>query len=477
MSSFRCGLVAGLIAAVALTVEAQEPKGDLVWGANGHPLVSYPGTTIEQQLDYLKDLGMTSYRVDIGGVHKAAGLAKLVQAAKPRGIEILPVIAPGLNLDKETPEVLYARAYELAVSLVSKFKEDIRVWELGNELENYAIIKPCEIRDDGVQYNCAWGPAGGVGPLEYYGPRWAKVSAVLKGLSDGTTAVDPTIRKAMGTAGWGHTGAFTRMQQDGIRWDISVWHMYGEDPESAFKVLAGFNRPIWVTEFNNPGGGQRGEQEQARGLAFAMTRLRQLRRAYNVEAAHVYELMDETYWAPSFEAVMGLVRLEKSDTGAWRPGAPKPAYATVKKLIADGDVASPRSKDCHLNAYNRLDSLHSMRLSYIYCLVLERPPDGGGFQSWMATLNSGAPISRVLISMLDSDEFYTRHRLAGRDNAEIVSLMYRVLLDREPDGVGLANYAAQLAARSLHLSQVQASIIASSEFRARHPLLAFEASQ
>ena len=111
------------------------------------------------------------------------------------------------------------------------------------------------MRDDGVQYNCAWGPAGGVGPLEYYGPRWRKVSAVLKGLSDGTTAVDPAIRKAMGTAGWGHLGAFARMQQDGIRWDISVWHMYGSDPEWAFKTLAGFKRPIWVTEFNHPGAG------------------------------------------------------------------------------------------------------------------------------------------------------------------------------------------------------------------------------
>ena len=26
-----------------------------------------------------------------------------------------------------------------------------------------------------------------------------------------------------------------RMAQDGIRWDISVWHMYGSDPEWAFR--------------------------------------------------------------------------------------------------------------------------------------------------------------------------------------------------------------------------------------------------
>ena len=66
------------------------------------------------------------------------------------------------------------------------------------------------MQDDGKQYDCAWGPAGGVGPLEYYGPRWQKVSAVLKGLSEGAAAADPAVLKAMGTAGWGHLGAFER---------------------------------------------------------------------------------------------------------------------------------------------------------------------------------------------------------------------------------------------------------------------------
>ena len=31
-------------------------------------------------------------------------------------------------------------------------------------METYAILKPCERQDDGVQYNCAWGLAGGVKP-------------------------------------------------------------------------------------------------------------------------------------------------------------------------------------------------------------------------------------------------------------------------------------------------------------------------
>jgi len=461
-----------LAGAAVVWASAGEARAvDLKWGVNGHPLLSYPGTTIEQQLDYVKGLGMTSYRVDIGRLDQVPRFAQLVRAAKARGIEILPVVVPALDLDKLAAEDLYAKAYQLAVGLVSRFKDDIRVWELGNELENYAIIRPCEMQDDGVQYNCAWGPAGGVGPLEYYGPRWAKVSAVLKGLSDATTAVDPAIRKAIGTAGWGHTGAFTRMQQDGIRWDISVWHMYGADPEWAFKTLATFKRPIWVTEFNNPFGGQRSAKEQADGLVRTMARLRQLQRAYNVEAAYVYELMDEPYWAPNFEAYMGLVTLTKDERGHWMPGERKPAYAAVRHMIAQANPITGTASDCHLNPHNRLEAPVSMQISYSYCLLLQRPVDGHGFNGWKRASEGGMPIADVLLSMLSSEEFNLKHGVARMGSAEFARLLYRLLLGREADAAGLASYVTQLESGSMSRVDAQRSIIHSGEFRARHPLL------
>ena len=222
-------------------------SASIIWGANGHPFNAYPGISIDEQLDYLADLGMKSYRVNIAHAERADELAQLIAAAKARGITILPTITPDLSLDKETPKALYDEAYKLAAGFASRFKNDIRVWELGNEMENYALIKPCERRDDGTKYPCDWGIAGGTGRLDYYGPRWAKVSAVLKGLSDGVVSVDPTIRKAIGTAGWGHLGAFQRMKEDGIRWDISVWHAYGQDPEWGFKA----SRPT-TTRYGSP---------------------------------------------------------------------------------------------------------------------------------------------------------------------------------------------------------------------------------
>lgn len=306
----------------------------MLWGVNGHPVTAYSGISIPDQLDLVKQLGLTSYRVDIPDIAAADRLEELVTEGRKRGITILPVITPRVDLAALSEDQLYNHARALALALGLRFKDEIRVFELGNEMENFAIIQPCEQRDDGTQYPCEWGPAGGVTALEYYGPRWAKVSAVLRGLSDGMVDADPTIRKAMGTAGWGHTGAFERMRADGITWDISVWHMYGGDSEWAFKLLAAYDRPIWITEFNHPGGSQKDAQEQAEGLAHWMKWLDEMRARYPIEAAHIYELLDETYWQPSFEAYMGLVELKGSHEEGWRLGGPKPAFEVVRRFIA-----------------------------------------------------------------------------------------------------------------------------------------------
>ena len=187
---------------------------------------------------------------------------------------------------------------------------------------------------NGKQYNCKWGPAGGLRPLDYEPKRWARVSATLKGMSDGAILADPTARKAMGTAGWGHMGAFSLMRRDRINWDVSVWHVYRFKEESYLQKLAKFNRPIWITEFNNPNGSQKSEQIQARGLAKIIRNFKSWGKKYNIEAAHVYELMDESYWAPDFEGYMGLVRMERAGKKSWRAGRPKAAYHMLKQLIS-----------------------------------------------------------------------------------------------------------------------------------------------
>lgn len=444
-------------------------SADILWGVNGHPFTAYPGVGFEQQLNYLRDLGITSYRVNISGLSDADRLAELVLEGKRRGISILPVITPGgLDLDQDSTETLYQQAHDLAAEFGTRFKADIRVWELGNEMENDAIIKPCEKRDDGTEYPCAWGPAGGLGALDYYGPRWAKVSAVLKGLSDGMTKADPTIRKAIGTAGWGHTGAFERMRQDGIAWDITVWHMYGEDPEWAFETLATYDRPIWVTEFNNPYGSQRSEQQQAEGLKKSMVRLRQLQQKYRVEAAHIYELLDEPYWAPNFEAFMGLVRVNGSAAAGWKAGEPKPAYDTVRQLIRGQRPTALPTRDCDLEAM-RTAEVPVRQASFGYCLMLGRNGSIDEVQHWAGELDSGkASYVDMLTSLLRSDEFNERYGTYGMSDRAYVNFLYLLLVGRAADGYGLDSYAKQMREGTLARDYVALGMITSSEFAARH---------
>ncbi|MDW9551114.1 DUF4214 domain-containing protein [Sinorhizobium meliloti] len=459
-----------IIAAGLLLTTAAATAADILWGANGHPITAYPGVTIEQQLDFLRHLGMKSYRVDISDTGKVRELAALVKEGKSRGIEILPVITPGnIDLDKDSAEELSKKSRALAVALGSRFKDDIRVWELGNEMENYAIIKPCEKRDDGSQYSCEWGLAGGVGALDYYGPRWAKVSAVLKGLSDGMMDVDPKIRKAIGTAGWGHVGAFERMKQDGIKWDISVWHMYGQDPEWAFKELARYGHPIWVTEFNNPLGSQRSEEQQADGLKRSMMRLRELQAQYKVEAAHIYELLDETYWAPSFEAHMGLVRLTTKGDGGWAVGEPKPAYAAVREIIL-GKHSSPRpTRDCEIAEGKVSDPLPVRQARFAYCLVLGHRRDAEAIERWTQALEKGEmSVTEMMLSLMRSHEFRQRFALFGLTDRAYISFLYLLFVGRLPDPYGLDSYARDLSAGTMTREQVALGMMLSNEFQTKY---------
>ncbi|ESX98108.1 DUF4214 domain-containing protein [Mesorhizobium sp. LNJC405B00] len=456
-------------AAVFLVATAAPACADVLWGVNGHPITAYPGIAIEKQLDFIKDLGLKSYRVNVTGEDDANVLAELVGAGKARGIEILPVLTPAIDLDKDSPDEIHAKTRKLAIALGTRFKADIRVWELGNELENFAIIKPCENRDDGSKYPCGWGPGAGTGALDYYGPRWVKVSAALKGLSEGMTRADPGIRKAIGTAGWGHTGAFARMKEDGIVWDISVWHMYGDDPEWAFREISGYGKPIWVTEFNNPYGSQRSERQQADGIKQTMARLRQLGEKYKVESAQIYELFDETYWAPSFEANMGLVRLIAASDGKWRIGEPKPAYKTVRDFTRGPQPLPKPNRECDPESTAANKSEYVRQAAFAYCLVLRHESDGASLDRWSAALESGeSTLAGIIIEMMRTDDFETRYATIGLTDRAYISFLYLLLLDRPADDYGMETYARQLRAGTMRREDVALGIINSSEFNAKH---------
>jgi hypothetical protein len=458
-AAFRAAVV--MLALQAAPAAAQQQE-DLIWGVTGHPLVSYPGVSIDDQILRVWELGMRSYRVDVTSMAQADKLAELIAKGRERNVDILPVLVPTLDMDKMEPEALYRAAFEFASFFVKRFRNDIRVWELGNELETYAIIRPCEMQHDGKQYSCGWGPAGGGTPLEYYGPRWRKVSGVLKGMSDATKAIDPTARRAIGTAGWGRYGAYERMRQDGIEWDITVWHTFSPDLESQLLRVASYGKPIWITEFNHPKGSHDSAVAQAAGLEKMMIELRALRQRFKIEAAHVYELLDETYWAPHYEGSMGLVYLAKDEgNNTWHDDGAKPAHCTVRTMIKGGwrmgDKSRPPQKQvwfpaptptrsCNLCALDPRDAAPETGVRYASCLALGRQLEGNMLASWSARLRKGELTPDQMLEQMILTRVKEIESVRGGEmtNQAFVTFLYRLLLDHDPDGHGLGQYTAAI---------------------------------
>lgn len=342
--SRRAVLAGGACAAIGASWPARAVPGDaavgdgaaasdLIWGVNGHPFTAYPGVSFEEQLALVEKLSMRWYRVNLHADHTTADFETLLGLAQARGITLLPILEPEGDFDTDDAETIRALAYDHGRAMARRFAGRVPVWELSNELESYAIIQPCEMRDDGTRYPCEWGPAGGVDALDYVGARWAKVSATLDGLSRGVADGDPSARRAAGAAGWGHLGMFERLVADGVAWDITVWHDYQGVSDEYLGVLAGYGKPIWLTEFNAGSGGFASLEDNARMLGERMAYYHARRARFGIEAAFVYELLDETYWGDDFEARMGLFTLVEDGAGGWRVGPSKPAAAAVRDAI------------------------------------------------------------------------------------------------------------------------------------------------
>jgi hypothetical protein len=201
-----------------------------------------------------------------------------------------------------------------------------------------------------------------------------------------------------------------------------------------------------------------------------MARLRELRAAYKVEAVQLYELLDEPYWAPDFEAFMGLVRVGKEGQ-RWTVSGTKPAYCVVKTVAGSGrDATDDELRGCHVCLASPTGKSPQDKTRYGYCLLLGRSPDGQGLRDWSAALEKGGQVDDMLLSMLQSDEFGRRFKVGEIGRDDYVNLVYRLLLGREPDGQGRSDYVAALQAGRTSQLDIVRSLIRSDEFRARHPV-------
>jgi len=188
-----------------------------------------------------------------------------------------------------------------------------------------------------------------------------------------------------------------------------------------------------------------------------------------VEAAHIYELLDETYWAPSFEASMGLVRLVPAPEGKWRTGEPKPAYETVRDITRGSRPAPKPVRECDPETIAQDRSTYSRQASFAYCLVLGHDGDTAGLDHWSEALQSGdKTVAGMVIDLMRSQEFQAKYATIGLTDRAYVGFTYMLLLNRFADGAGLESYARQLRAGGMTRDDVALGIAQSSEFQSKH---------
>jgi hypothetical protein len=255
-------------------------NAELQLGVTGHPFVQegYKDISIEEQLAKVQELGIKWYRTDWYGW--AADNARMpmvkefIRQAESRGISVLPVIISPADLSKERMEDIYKKSFEFAQALAKAYGDSIRVWELGNELDNFAIVRKGEITVDGEMWK--HGVPDGSEPGFYEKSRYQKALAMLRGLSDGVRAVDNNAMTII-NATYLHYGFLDLLMKDGLQFDVVGWHWYSDMGDltgsvgnvNLLKRLSAYNKPIWITEFNRRNGsmGPNGEAEQASYLA------------------------------------------------------------------------------------------------------------------------------------------------------------------------------------------------------------------
>lgn len=214
---------------------------------------------------------------------------------------------PDSGLDEEAN---YRRGYAAAYADAKKYKGKFRYYEPSNELDNWTGV----LGDGGsrIQYN----------PL-----RYARARGFIKGLIEGIHDADPAAKVIIDDAGWCHYGFLNALWDDGVRWDITAFHWYSDQGSieksgcrnaNVAAIHAAFGRPVWITEFNLRSSLSRDDPiARSTWITQFVAQVRAVAPRYNIQAAFVYELLDEPS-AKGGEAFYGIFDKDGYAKADWR---------------------------------------------------------------------------------------------------------------------------------------------------------------
>jgi hypothetical protein len=276
----------------------------LFYGMNGHMGWAesiYASMPAAQQLQALKDLGVTCYRADVASADMARTLAVALHGPFANsGVTILPCLNPSAALQQTMSETdAYAVGFRLAASVAGILKGLVTHIECGNELDAYGLVT-------------GLGPS----PADYNPAYWPAFRGAIRGMIDGVRSVDPTIRCGVDVGVPLAYGALQMLwngiQPDGstsgrggatpVRWDVTMYHWYESSgdiehagPSGSLNVLRiladSFGVPIWLTEWGFNANLDTPAQ-QADYVTRALTQYYTVRSQYNLESVMLYQLID-----------------------------------------------------------------------------------------------------------------------------------------------------------------------------------------
>ncbi|MFM0003798.1 Ig-like domain-containing protein [Paraburkholderia dipogonis] len=311
-------------------------SGSLFYGMNGHlawPDGIYHTMSAAAQLALLKDLGVTTYRVDVADAGMAQTVANaLTGAFAGSGVSIMPCINVWSTAYNQngSESAAYTLGYNLGSSIAKPLKGLVKYIECGNELDSNGLIT----NGDGSNTN------------NYSPAIWPAFRGVIRGMIDGVKAIDPTIQCGVnvgvplayralqmlwsGITPNGSANGVSGAAQ--VRWDYTTYHWYQSSGDiicgwrnnaclNVLQVLKdSFNLPIWLTEWGWQGN-QVTPAQQASYVTKALTEYRSLKDQYNIQSVQMYCLID-----PDF----GLIQAD---------GVTKnPSYAAFKNFVAANPV-------------------------------------------------------------------------------------------------------------------------------------------
>lgn len=258
------------------------PTGGIVWGVNGHPnRQSYPLNQAESVFKIMSANGLFSYRIDVSDGDDDV-FDTLIPLAAKYGMRIRPMLYPTSQ----------AGAYRIA----KKYAADIKIWEIGNELDGDRNSAQANINAMTTTYR---------GIVQASNETGAGLKTSINIMACNSN--DLGGRCPNDTAGdlW-----FLDMAAaTGFKFDYVTFHYYGHYGDTGYwndlllgqmrTAAAKYHVPIFLNETNcaeiyngSTDGGHRGDGACYDGLA---NMLNEVKSKYSdiVQEVNLYELIDE----------------------------------------------------------------------------------------------------------------------------------------------------------------------------------------